>query len=132
MENNDVKISTGIKVVSIIQLVGNGFTIINLILMFFFKDAINDLLKGFGVEENLFPNWYLLVSFIISTAVIVGLSMILAKNKIGVFMYFGSVLLSEIVYIIYIGVGIELFTALILPTLMAIFISKQKQVFFEN
>lgn len=131
---NDIqneKVGGGIIAISVIYFVINFFAILGLLSVLVLKDTINEAaaksnLTNVNIELST-VDVFLSILFII--VLFTSLILILRKKAIGVYMYFGYVVVNLIYSIIVNGFGFSTITSLVLPTLMGICISKRKHIF---
>lgn len=120
------KLGGGIITLAVIQFVTNGFGIIGLLMMMFG----DEFYKSLGITVP--PASSLIIDLVFVIITIIGLVLILLKNKIGIYIYFTIIVLSIISTTIFYGFSIaNILLSLILPVLTAIFIYKKKYLYFE-
>lgn len=124
------KVGTGIKVISIIYFIINGFGIFGFFTTFFMLDAINSEYKKLGMPE--LTKGALIFSLILTILIIIGCALILAKNKIGIFLYVAAIAGNLIYGIVNStsNTALTIISSLILPALYLFFIFKQKELYF--
>lgn len=130
MENFEIekrnKLGGGIITLAVIQFVTNGFGIIGLLMMMFGSEFY----KSLGIPVP--PASSLIIDLVFVIITIIGLVLILLKNKIGIYIYFTIIVLSIISTNIFYGFSItNILLSLILPVLTAIFIYKKKYLYFK-
>lgn len=127
---NENKLGSGIITICILHFIANIFAILSSLLA---PSLITpELASQYGfTEESVTAS--IIPTIIISIVYIVGCILILAKQKIGVFIYFFAVLANAIITIALNGFSTtsmgSLIASLILPVLMGIFISKKKELY---
>ncbi|WP_194191503.1 hypothetical protein [Clostridium chrysemydis] len=120
------KLGGGIITLAVIQFVTNGFGIIGLLMMMFG----DEFYKSLGITVP--PASSLIIDLVFVIITIIGLVLILLKNKIGIYIYFTIIVLSIVSTTIFYGFSItNILLSLILPVLTAIFIYKKKYLYFE-
>lgn len=124
MENNQQKkVGTFIKTLSIIQLALSVLEIIGYLSTYFMKD----LFKTTGVPS--ISTATVIIYVVITLITALSIILILSKRKLGIYAYFIAQL-SRIVYtIVNTGVNPSMLLSLIIPILLAIFIWQKKDVF---
>lgn len=125
------KVGAGILTICILTIIGAAFNIFGNILLLGFHDFYKDIFNQIGTElpGTGITTIYLLISILL----IVSAALILKKNKVGVIGYFVleatslilSLILSEVTVL---GILLDL----VLPVLMIIFVSKKKDLYFNN
>ena len=125
------KVGAGILTICILTIIGAAFNIFGNILLLGFHDFYKDIFNQIGTElpGTGITTVYLLISILL----IVSAALILKKNKVGVIGYFVleatslilSLILSEVTVL---GILLDL----VLPVLMIIFVSKKKDLYFNN
>jgi hypothetical protein len=124
------KLGVGINIIAWLYVVGGVIGIFSTIGSIFFKDGINEIMVQAGqpqITDSMISMLY--ISAIIGIIQLVATIMILRKSKIGVFVFFGTTILSTVYSFITQPVGISSFIGLILPVLLGLFIYKKKEVF---
>ena len=124
-------VGAGILTICILTIIGAAFNIFGNILLLGFHDFYKDIFNQIGTElpGTGITTVYLLISILL----IVSAALILKKNKVGVIGYFVleatslilSLILSEVTVL---GILLDL----VLPVLMIIFVSKKKDLYFNN
>ncbi|MBU5455238.1 hypothetical protein [Caproiciproducens sp. MSJ-32] len=129
MENSkSEKIGSGILIVSILQLIGSILSILGYISIILMRDQINKLNTLAGNEQ--ITNGQIFILITITLVTVVGLILILAKKKLGIYIYYSSIITNIICNIIVSGINLlNISLSLILPILMMIFIIKKKYVY---
>lgn len=132
MENkNEEKLSTGLKVVSIIELVMSAFAIFGLLVNLVMGDKINSILQVQGIEAV--SKGELVIPMIIILCTVLGIILMLCKKQIGVYIYFITYLTDIISSIIMNGFKIGNFiSSLIWPLLMLYFVNKNKHILMKS
>lgn len=122
------KISSGILIMSIIQLISAIFSIIGYIFFILIKDQINKL-NTLGGEEQI-SNAQLFIFIFITLIIIAAVILILAKKKVGIYVYISSVITNVIYNIIMNGINLfNISLSIIIPILLMIFIIKNKCIY---
>ncbi|PRR79578.1 hypothetical protein [Clostridium vincentii] len=108
-----------------------GAGILTICIIHFIVGGLGLLLGGIGMFALASDQitTILIISMIIVLVLIVSCIMLLCKQKVGIFLYFFATIVNLIINII---AGSELYSiglSLILPVLMAIFISKKKELY---
>ncbi|MBU3185535.1 hypothetical protein [Clostridium estertheticum] len=124
MENvQKPKVGAGIKTMSIIQLVFNGFILIGFLMILLMKDTIKTA-GGPAVTTS-----DLIISLVLIIITTIGIILILMKKELGIYIYF----IAEVANIVYsiVTTGFKPVDILswIIPALMGIFIWKKKEIF---
>ena len=126
---NEGKLGGGIIAVMVIQLIANGFALIGNIVLFGAADAFNEQLAIMGMTETI-TTPQLIVSLILSVAMIIACILILMKKKIGLMVYGAIALIGIIVNIIFSGFSIiSIISSLIFPAILFALASKRMEVF---
>lgn len=131
-KNNTEKLGGGIITLCVLTLIGFVFSLLAYLTMLFGKDALIELYNSMGVDAStIIPDTAVtIVSLIISIVIAISVILILMKKSIGVYAYFVAEIISIIASIILSGFTVFSFViSLIFPILMAVFISKKKEVF---
>ena len=131
-ENEIKKVPTGVKVIAILEFVFKGFGIIGSLFSLIFVSSASSILSSAELDQvnAVMPSTGLVLACVAAyIAIIVGAAMTLKKNKIGVFLYFIAYVVVFILNIVQAGFSVFSVLGLILPILMAIFISKEKELF---
>ena len=131
MEINNQKLGGGIMTICILTLIGFVITLFSSITMLTGRDKIVESYKTLGLDTSLIPSTgQTVISLILSILIALSVILILMKKSIGIYGYFIAEIISIIASIIFSGFSIlNIVLSLILPILMAIFISKRKSVF---
>ena len=131
MEINNQKLGGGIMTICILTLIGFVITLFSSITMLTGRDKIVESYKTLGLDTSLIPSTgQTVISLILSILIALSVILILMKKSIGIYGYFIAEIISIIASIIFAGFSIlNIVLSLILPILMAIFISKRKVVF---
>ncbi|MCB2341936.1 hypothetical protein [Clostridium estertheticum] len=124
MENvQKPKVGAGIKTMSIIQLVFNGFVLIGFIMILLMKDTI----KAAGSPAVTTSD--LIISLVLIVITTIGIILILMKKELGIYIYFIAEVASIVYSIVTNGFKPSEILSLIIPVLMGIFIWKKKEIF---
>lgn len=123
------KLGAGILTVSIIQLVLNVLGLLGLVFMVVMKDAISEQMALLGQQNVELTTSQMVISLILTLVLVVGIILILMKKAAGVYIYFTCTIINIIYSIIMAGFKFTTIFSLILPILMAIFISSKKELF---
>ncbi|SHK49421.1 hypothetical protein SAMN02745163_03912 [Clostridium cavendishii DSM 21758] len=126
-EFKEQKVGAGIKTIAIISFIFQGLAIIGYIAIFAMKDTL-EAMPG-GEIYSKFTTTYTMLLMAFSIIEIVSLILILNKNKIGIFIYFGIVIIGFIMGSIQMGFSLTSLIGLILPGLMAYFIYAKREIF---
>ena len=129
-EKQSRKLGVGINIIAWLYIVGGFIGTFSIIASLFFKDGINEIMAQTGqpqITDSMMPTLY--ISAIMGIIQLVATIMILRKSKIGVFVFFGTTILSTVYSFITQPVGISSFIGLILLALLGFFIYKKKDVF---
>lgn len=131
MEINNQKLGGGIMTICILTLIGFVITLFSSITMLTGRDKIVESYKTLGLDTSIIPSTgQTVISLILSILIALSVILILMKKSIGIYGYFIAEIISIIASIIFSGFSIlNIVLSLILPILMAIFISKRKVVF---
>ena len=131
MEINNQKLGGGIMTICILTLIGFVITLFSSITMLTGRDKIVESYKTLGLDTSIIPSTgQTVISLILSILIALSVILILMKKSIGIYGYFIAEIISIIASIIFSGFSIlNIVLSLILPILMAIFISKRKSVF---
>lgn len=130
--SNNEKLGGGIITLCILTLIGFAISLLGYTAMLFGRDALIDLYNSMGIDATaLIPvTSILIVELIVSIAIGVSAILILMKKSVGVYAYFVAEIIAIIESIVFNGFSIgSLILSLIFPILMAIFISKKKEIF---
>lgn len=130
--SNNEKLGGGIITLCILTLIGFAISLLGYTAMLFGRDALIDLYNSMGIDATaLIPDTsILIVELIVSIAIGVSAILILMKKSVGVYAYFVAEIIAIIESIVFNGFSIgSLILSLIFPILMAIFISKKKEIF---
>ena len=123
------KLPTSVKVVSIIQLVFNAFGLIGTVITLATYESVKSLVASTGVKVPSFGVYAILG--VVVLVELIGVILIMNKNKIGIFVYFAAVIVDYAVSISATQFNPVSLISLILPILMAIFIFQNKKVYFN-
>lgn len=123
------KLPTSVKVVSIIQLAFNVLGLIGTVLTLAKYESVKSLVVSTGGKVPSFGVYAILG--IIVLVELIGVILIMNKNKIGIFVYFAAVIINFIISIAATQFSIGSLVGLVLPILMAIFIFQNKKVYFN-
>lgn len=126
MENNQ-KLGAGIITISVLILVVSGFSLIGILAGIFMSGAVNEVLAEVGAQT--LTTFDYVVSLVLTIASMVAVVLILKKNKIGVFAYFGVYAINLIHTGIIQGFSTGTVRTLLLVALYAFFISKKKELY---
>lgn len=118
---NELKVGGGIKTICILHFIFGGIAIIILLLSLVMPA---DIKAEAGVKSSA-----IIISLLSTAVLIASCIMVLLKQKIGVFLYFIMVIISFIINIVSSAPLYSLAISLVLPVLMAIFISKKKELY---
>ncbi|MBS6600219.1 MAG: hypothetical protein ACLR02_05010 [Clostridium sp.] len=131
MENNNEKLGGGIITISVLTIIGFVFSLISSIMMLTSKDSIVESYKNLGMDTSIIPTTgQTIVGLILSILIFISIIFILMKKSIGVYGYFIFEIISIIANIIFSGFSIlNIASGLIFPIIMAIFISKKRNIF---
>lgn len=131
MENNNEKLGGGIITISVLTIIGFVFSLISYIMMLTSKDSIVESYKSLGMDTSTIPTTgQTIVSLILSILIFISIIFILMKKSIGVYGYFIFEIISIIATIIFSGFSIlNIASGLVFPIIMAIFISKKRNIF---
>ncbi|MDY4077398.1 MAG: hypothetical protein SOY42_01215 [Clostridium sp.] len=132
METNNEKLGAGIITISVLSLITVVFGLIGAInIIATPKEKFIEAYKLAGLDPATIPTvGQTIVSLILIIILGVSIILILMKKSIGVYGYFISQIISIISSIIFSGFSIlNIVLGLILPVLMAIFISKKRNLF---
>ena len=130
--SNNEKLGGGIITLCILTLIGFAISLLGYVAMLFGRDALMDFYNSMGIDATaLIPDTsILIVELIVSIAIGVSAILILMKKSVGVYAYFVAEIIAIIESIVFNGFSIgSLILSLIFPILMAIFISKKKEIF---
>lgn len=131
MENySENKLGGGIITICVLQIIGNALGLLLNLAFIISRDTIEDFYSTYNIA--LPSNSLMIISLLSSIVLLVSIIFILMKNKVGVYIYFTITILSIIYTIISLGFSASIITSLILPILMAVFISSKKEVFGLN
>lgn len=132
MENkNEEKLSTGLKVISIIELVMSAFAMLGFIIIFVMGDKINAIAQAQGIETV--SKGELVLPMIMTLITVLGIILILSKKQIGVYIYFITCVTDIISSTIMNGFKIGNFiSSLIWPALMLYFVNKNKHILMKS
>lgn len=129
-ENEIKKVPTGVKVLAIIEIVFQGFLILGYLSLLALSFAGQELLESSGAGNVVIPSsGIIILGLLISIGVIVGAGLILAKKKVGVYLFAITIILSFILGIVISGFGFSSIIALVLPGLLIFFIMQNKEIF---
>jgi hypothetical protein len=121
MENKQSqKLGAGIIMISIIYFIGSIFAILGSILLFATKNEL---------QATTLSTTRITISLIIQIILTISILLILLKKSIGVYSYFTFVVINMIYTIIGNGFNWTIIGTLILPILMAILITRKKELF---
>lgn len=133
--SNERKLGPGIITMSVIFLVISVIGVIGSVISIFAGGSINQALIDSGqIDASMLPTTTdYIINLVVTTFTIIFVILILCKNKIGVFGYFGLTILSHIYSLITTGIsGINIISQLIGILIMALygfFIYKKKYVY---
>lgn len=131
MENDQkIKLGAGIWTISILHFIGIAFSIIGTIMSLLFKDAINEQMMALG--EGAVPQvsqMEIIIGLVFTILMLVSVILILRRKAVGVYCYFGTIILRVIFSLITVESKLGILFILILPVLMAIFIYIKKEVY---
>lgn len=132
MENkNEQKLSTGLKVVSIIELVISAFAIFGLLVNLTMGDKVNSILQAQGIEAV--SKGEVIISMIIVVFSVLGIILMLLKKQVGVYIYFITCLTDIICTVIMKGFHIGgVISSLIWAALMLYFVNKNKHILMKS
>lgn len=123
------KLPTSVKVVSIIQLALNALGLISTVITLATYESVKSLVASTGVK---FPSFGVYATLgVIILVELIGVILIMNKNKIGIFVYFAAVIIDYAVSISATQFSPISLIGLVLPILMAIFIFQNKKVYFN-
>lgn len=129
-ENEIKKVPTGVKVIAILEFIFQGFAILGYFSLLALASAGQELLNSSGAGDVEMPGKGIIIAgLLISIAVVIGSAMILAKKKVGVYLFAIAIIISFILGIVTSGFGISSIIGLILPGLMIYFIMQEKEIF---
>lgn len=132
LKEKNMKLGGGIITVSIIYLLSSVFGLFRSISNFSKLDEINAAAAQFGVPQT--TKSMMILSIVLSIAIIISVSLILFKKAIGVYGFVGVTILNVISSVITNGVNIltiiVVLIGLILPVLLIYFIYKKKHIYF--
>ena len=121
MENKQSqKLGAGIIIISIIYFIGSIFTILGAILLFATKNEL---------QAATLSTTRITISLILQIIIVISIILILLKKSIGVYSYFTLAAINIIYTIIGNGFNWTIVGSLILPILMAILITRKKELF---
>jgi hypothetical protein len=118
---NELNVGGGIKTICILHFVFGG---IGFLLLLFSLLVPADIKAQTGLKSI-----DLILPMLSTALLIASCIMVLLKQKIGVFLYFIIVIINFIINIVSSAPLYSLAISLVLPVLMAIFISKKREVF---
>lgn len=119
-ENKKQSLGAGIKVLSVLNII---FSILGLGM------GILALYSDEVAKSMQLSNMQLIMSCIFTFIMLVGVILILCKNEIGIYMFFGAEILSVIYSVITMGFNVSEVFSLIFPALYAYFIYKKRELF---
>jgi hypothetical protein len=126
---NTKNLGSGIKIISITQIIVSTFTILIQIATIALKNVIQQQLDAIG-NGTQFHTEQIIILLIIRLLIIIGVVLILLKKTLGVYIYFTSSLLNLSYSLIMTGFKVtNLLTLLALPILMLFFILKKKHIY---
>lgn len=129
-ENEIKKVPTGVKVIAILEFIFQGIAILLYFSALALVTAGQELINSSGAGDVEMPGkGIIIVGILISIAVIIGSAMILAKKKVGVYLFVITIIISFILGIVTSGFGVSSIIGLILPGLMIYFIMQNKEIF---
>ena len=118
----DEKVGAGILTLCILHFVGAGFALLGSIALLALSATL--------LEETGSSTVSIVVSIFFIVANVIACIMLLIKQKIGVFLYYGVALLNLVSTFALSGFSfLTLVLALIFPVLMGVFISKKKELY---
>ena len=127
---NNQKLGGGIMTLCILTLIGFVFSLFSSITMLTGRDKIIESYKALGLDTAIIPSTAeTIIGLILSILIALSIIFILRKKSIGIYGYFITEIISIIANIIFAGFSIAIITSLIIPILMAIFVSKKREVF---
>lgn len=130
MENNqNRKIGGGILTVSIIQMVFSALGLFFMIVFLVFKDAIEEFIASSGQVVPNTPVDAMVISIVFMLVILAGIILIMAKNVIGVYLYFGGTIISLLYTAVTSGLHPNMLLSLILPVLMGIFVYQKRELY---
>ena len=135
MENNQSqKLGAGIITVSVLHLIGAAFSILTMLVTYLNKGAVSSLLTAEQASEfnSALSGSKAVITIILALALALGVILILLKKALGVYVYFTCIILSIVNSIITSGFSWVIIFSIIFPVLMAIFINKKKELFFNK
>jgi hypothetical protein len=120
-DNQDAKLGGGIITICVLHFIGFAITLFIVAGSFLMKDQLTEL----GVTTS-----SIIINLIIAIVICVGAILILCKLKLGIILYYVGVLANLITGIVSSGFSIQImFSALLLPILMGIFLNSKKEIF---
>jgi hypothetical protein len=138
MEINQPKaLGAGILVMSILEYIGAGFAIIGMAYSFLMKDALTSAMSSLPADQVAkvtaqLSTQNLIITIVIALALVLGVTLILLKKAVGVYIFFTCIVINIIYGIIINGFSVYTLIGLIFPALMAVFIYNKKEIFFEK
>lgn len=124
MENiQKLKVGLGIKILSILILISNVFSLLGFVTTLVMKDQIKEM----GIPE--IPMYSIIVGIIYIIAVTIAIILILKKKELGIYIYFIAVVANLTYSIVSNGFQPVMLISLVIPTIMSFFIWKNKEVF---
>lgn len=133
--SNEKKLGAGIIIMSIILLVLTAISTIGTVIALIAGDSINQILISSGeVDTSMLPTTTdYIISLAIAVLSIIFIILILCKNKIGIFGYFATTILSHVYSLITTGITVpSLISQLIGIAFIALygfFIYKKRDVY---
>ena len=127
MEENK-KLGAGIIIITILMMLGSILGIVSDLGSIFLGDLVGETYNGEVIQPTV-SNSQLIVDIILRLIFIISAILIFMKKSLGIYFYFVVVIISIIASIIFNGFSIAIIFSLILPILMAIFITKKREAF---
>lgn len=117
----------GIIIISVLYLITQIYSLINSVLGIINFDKINEVY----IENGITPLTYsgIIMSIIMAVGIIVAMTFLLKRNKIGIFIFIGVEIISIIYLTILTGFGSHLAMLLVMPLLLLFFVYKKKDIY---
>ncbi|MDT8717764.1 hypothetical protein IAI10_13935 [Clostridium sp. 19966] len=128
-ENKPQGVGGGIKTISVLYFIVAFFMILGDLILLGGKDFLESQYKSMGITMPSISDTAIAISLLLEVILVASLILILMKKAAGVYAYFAISIIDFIYSIISSGFSFTVLLGLILPILMAVFISKRKEVF---